>query len=42
VSEKIEVLDLIIRVLREHEKNLDDAIQRLEGLVKKVKGGEKR
>jgi len=32
MSEKIDALDLIIRVLRDHELALDDSINRLEGV----------
>jgi len=32
-KEKLEVLDLIIMVLREHEKELDDKVRRLETLL---------
>jgi len=32
-TERIDVLDLIIQVLREHEKTLDQLIARLEGSI---------
>ena len=32
LTEKIDVLDLLISVLREHEKRLDELIRRLEKL----------
>ena len=32
ISDKIDALDLIICVLRDHEKALDDSIYRLEGI----------
>lgn len=37
-TEKIDVMDLIINVLREHEEKLDEIVERLEkldGLVKR-------
>lgn len=34
--EKVGVLDLIINVLREHERDLDGLIQRLEAAVERV------
>lgn len=33
-TEKIDVLDLIIQVLREHEEALDQLITRLEGTLR--------
>lgn len=33
LTEKVDVLDLIINVLKEHEKELDDKIDRLEKAV---------
>ena len=38
LSEKIDVLDLVIDVLREHEKRLDELISRLEKIVEKAEG----
>lgn len=35
---KIDVIDFIIAVLKEHEKVLDLQISRLEELIKKVEG----
>jgi len=35
-TEKIDVLDLIIQVLRDHEKTLDQLITRLEGAMTRV------
>jgi len=32
-NEKIDVIDFIINVLKEHEKNLDEEISRLEGII---------
>ena len=34
-TQKINVLDMIIETLREHEKALDDIVQRLEALQPK-------
>ena len=34
-SEKVDVLDMIISVLKEHERTLDELISRLEKLVPK-------
>ena len=36
MSEKIDVLDLIINVLREHEKTLDELIHRLDSVTTKI------
>jgi len=36
LSQKVDVLDLIIDVLREHEKKLDELIGRLEKIVEKA------
>ena len=36
--ERVDVIDLIINVLREHEKTLDNLIGRLEKLVEGVEG----
>ncbi len=38
LSQKVDVLDLIIDVLREHEKKLDELISRLEKIVDKAEG----
>ncbi|MBS7630090.1 hypothetical protein KEJ47_00705 [Candidatus Bathyarchaeota archaeon] len=35
-EDKVDVIDLIINVLREHEKNLDDLVARLENVVTKT------
>lgn len=35
LTRKIDVLDIIIEVLKEHEKNLDESIGRLENLLSK-------
>jgi len=35
LSQKVDVLDLIIDVLKEHEKKLDELISRLERIVEK-------
>jgi len=35
-DEKVDVIDLIINVLREHEKSLDDLVARLENVVTKT------
>jgi len=35
LTEKIDVLDMLIAVLREHEKALDDVVARLEKLAKR-------
>jgi len=32
-SEKIDTLDLIINVLREHEKSIDEKLNRIDGLI---------
>ena len=32
-TQKIDALDMIIEVLREHEKALDDLVQRIEALL---------
>lgn len=36
LTRKIDVLDVIIEVLREHEKNLDEVVGRLEKLLSMV------
>jgi len=42
VSEKIDALDFVINVLREHEKRLDEAVYKLELLVNRLeKKGQK-
>ena len=38
LSQKVDVLDLIIDVLKEHEKKLDELISRLEKIVEKAEG----
>ena len=35
-TEKIDTLDLLINVLREHEKSLDEKIHKFESLVERV------
>jgi len=37
-TEKIDVLDLIINILREHEEKLDELVERLEDTVAEIKG----
>lgn len=37
-TEKIDVLDLLIEILHEHEKRLDDLVYRLELLVEQIEG----
>ena len=37
-TEKIDVLDLLIEILQEHEKKLDELVTRLELWVKQVDG----
>jgi len=39
---KIDVLDLIIQVLQDHEKTLDEAIARLEALVNHLESVEQK
>ena len=36
--EKIDVLDLLIEILQEHEKRLDELVARLEFLVDQIDG----
>lgn len=40
-TDKVDVLDMIINVLNEHEKKLDDLVQRLEIIVDIVERGKK-
>lgn len=42
LTEKVDVLDLIISVLREHEEKLSEISDRLERLVKKKERGDWR
>jgi len=35
-TEKIDVLDLLIKILQEHEKKLDELVERLELWVNKI------
>lgn len=35
-TEKIDVLDLLIKILKEHEENLDEKIERLELVVEAI------
>lgn len=41
LGQKIDVLDLVIEVLKDHESNLDDLIQQLEVLIAKLSRLEK-
>jgi len=35
-TEKVDVLDLLINILREHEEKLDDLVERLEMVVEVI------
>lgn len=37
-TEKIDVLDLLIEILQEHEKRIDELVARLELLVDRIEG----
>jgi len=40
-TEKVDVLDLIINTLREHEKTLDELVNRMENIINQEKREQK-
>lgn len=37
-TEKIDILELLIEILREHEKRMDDLVHSLEHLIEQIEG----